>query len=108
MNVVSNVFRHHAFADDLLDLSLDAAIAARLLQRILQSRTPHSIVGDLIARKHQLVAKLSLVFGSETKLCPKLRFAGKIARRIVFFPFEIAQGNDFCRLRKVIFGDYFF
>src|SRR6266849_4450294 len=42
MNVVSNVFRHHAFADDLLDLSLDVAIAARRLQCILQSRTPHT------------------------------------------------------------------
>jgi len=108
MNVVSNVFRHHAFADDLLDLSLDVAIAARRLQRILQSRTPHSVVADLMPGKRQLVAKLSLAFGSETHLCPKLRFAGKIARRIVFFSFEIVQGDDFCRLRQVIFGDHLF
>ncbi len=108
MNVVSNVFRGHAFADNLLDLPLDVAIAARRLQRILQSRTPHSVVADLMTRKRQLVAKLSLAFGSETQLCPKLRFARKIAGWIVFFSLEIVQGDDFCRFSEVIFGDHFF
>ena len=61
-----------------------------------------------MAREGQLILKLGFAFWSETHFRAELRFAVKIADGVVFFAFEIAQGNRFWRLGHVVVGNYLF
>ena len=108
IDAIASVRRHCAFAEDLRFLALDFAVAADGLESGVQIGIPDLVGGDFVAGECQLIAKFGLAIGPVSHFVAELCFAGKIADRIVFFAVEIFQGNWFCWLREVIFGDDFF